>query len=301
MSKSRLNIRMISFKVFTEKRVSNPLRKLDIANSGVPNYIDPEHMNMWKDYIKNSQIEDIQNPEWLVVKKAYDKLKATLPPRAEQYLDQQALEYAKTIKRASAKGYRKIYERNGVQVFVDQDNVKGDFSPNSPNIRIVARSVDIFLNEIKDILPNRKPKIIISDLDRNKYTKGSIPNDAAGLQYSKHIFIDEDYINSPEFYVHEYAHQLANNIPNQTETLLIQAYKDMLDLYFRKVKKRKIAPDEIDDNMRRKISQKLGFPIYGLTDPDELFAVIIQYWKRFPNNPITYKFKSMVKNVLIRL
>lgn len=292
---------MIPFKVFTEKRVSNPIRKAELAQSGFSHYNDPSYAQDWKDIIKFSDVDDMGNPEWIPIKQQYEKLRATLPPRAEQYLDQEAKKYIGGIKRPSTKGYQKVYERDGVQVFADLENLSGDFSPGSQNVALIKNAVDKMLMYIKDILPNRKPKIIITDFDKNKYTRGPQPNEAAGFQFSKNIFIDEKYIADPVYYIHEYAHQLTDSIPTQTSSMLAQAYKEMLDLYFSKVKKRKLQPEEINDNMRRRISQKLGFPQYGLTNPDELFAIIIENWKKFPNNALTYKFKSFVKKILVRL
>lgn len=292
---------MTSFKMFLEKRVRNPIRKAEIAQSGFGQYVDPSYAEEWKELIKHSHINDLGDPKWIPIKQQYEKLRATLPPRAEQYLDQEAKRYIDAIKRPSTKEYQKIYERDGVQVFADLQNLSGDYSPNSRNLALVKGSIDKMLMYIKDILPNRKPKIIITDFTKNKHTKGPESEMAAGLQFSKNIFIDEKYIGDPANYIHEYAHQLTDQIPTQTANLLIQAYRDMLDLYFRKVKKRKLQPEEINDNIRRKISQKLGFPEYGLTSPDELFAIIIENWKKFPNNAVTYKFKSLVKNILTRL
>lgn len=292
---------MIPFKVFTEKRVSNPLRKTDLAQSGSTPYTDPIHAEDWKDIIKYSDDVDIGAPEWIPIKRQYEKLRVTLPPRAEQYLDQEAKKYIDRIKRPSTRDYKKIYECYGLQVFADLENLSGDFSPNSRNLSLIKDAVNKMLLYIKDIIPNRKPKIIITDLGKNKYTKNTYSNEAAGLQFSKNIFIDEKYLDDPVYYIHEYAHQLTDSIPTQTNSMLVKAYKDMLDLYFKKVKKRKIQPEEINDNIRRKISQKLGFPMYGLTNPDELFAIIIENWKKFPNNALTYRFKSIVKDIITRL
>jgi len=73
----------------------------------------------------------------------------------------------------------------------------------------------------------------------------------------------------------------------------------MIDMYYIAMKKGK--GKTITPTIRSNMSKKLGFPEYGLLNSDEFFAVVIQYWKQFPNNKMTYKFKSLVKNVLTRL
>lgn len=293
---------MIPFKVFNEKRVSNPLRKGELAGEGNLNYNDPNFANELRDIVKYSNAEDITGVELLEIKRQYDKLKISLPPRAEAYLNSAIAKLVNDLKRPTAKGYKKVYENGGIQVFVDEENLPdGDFSPGSYNFRMVKNGVDNMLQYTRDLFPNKKTKFVITDLQHNPYVAKDYNKGNAALYFDKHIFLDWKSIDDNNYYVHEYAHHVADTIPSQTKNLLIQSYKEMLDLYFRKVKKRKVAPEEIDDNIRMKIAQKLGFPVYGLTNPDELFAVIIEFWKKFPNNPMTYKFKSLVKKVLTRL
>jgi hypothetical protein len=40
---------------------------------------------------------------------------------------------------------------------------------------------------------------------------------------------------------------------------------------------------------------------YASTNLDEWFAVLIENWKRLPNNKFTYSLKNLLKKVLIRV
>lgn len=293
---------MIPFKTFVEKRVSNPLRKNELAQAGIVDYNDPNFIENWKRIMRSVSIHDLDDPDTINIKSQYERLRKILPPRAEEFLDKEAIKVKDRSFRPKTKGFTKVYERGGIQVFVDDKNLDDvDFAPGTYNYRMVKNGVDTMLRYIRDILPNRSAKILITDISKNNHTANFYEPDHGAYSYNKLIFIDWRNIDRPEFFIHEYAHHVADLVPEQTQKLLLDAYKEMLDLYFRKVKRRRIAPEEIDDNMRRKISQKLGFPLYGLTNHDELFAVLIEKWKVFPNNPLTYKFKSLVKKVLTRL
>lgn len=76
----------------------------------------------------------------------------------------------------------------------------------------------------------------------------------------------------------------------------------MLNIYYKKSSLKKPKGNKpLSDLEIYKISQALGFPRYGITNPDEFFAVLIENWKQLPNNKLTYKFKSLVKGILTRL
>ena len=81
----------------------------------------------------------------------------------------------------------------------------------------------------------------------------------------------------------------------------MKAFNEMLDYYYKLSKKKRVDSSEITDAMRARIAKKLGFEKYGLTNHDEFFAVLIENWKVLPNNRITYKFKSTVKSILMRI
>lgn len=281
------------------------MRKKELESRGEIPYSDPQIIEMWKSYIKDSLPENLSDSDF-EIQQTYKKLKASLPPRAETYLNQEAKKYLTGIKRPSTKSYKKIYEFRGVQVFLDEENIH--YKSQTPYDVYIKKILNIlipnFLNYIKDILPNRKPKIVITDLDKNPYTqpKSDRSSPSAGMEFNKSIFIDWRYADDVRYYIHEYAHWVADLVPAQTSTILQNAFQEMLNTYFRATKRKKIESSEITDQMRNRIAKKLGFPdVYGLTNPDEFFAIVIEYWKELPNNAATYKFKTLVKRAITRL
>ena len=292
---------MIPFNLFLERKVRNPLRKMDLAAGGELPYSNPQRVEDWKLYIKQS--EDLSGEE-LKIQQNYFQLKKTLPPRAETYLNREAEKYLSGIKRPPVRGYKKIYENQGVQVFLDDQNMPAGSHMSVEYMgKILRNIIPNFLNYIREILPNRKPKFIITDLTKNLHTKRDAEMEPiAGLEFQRTIFIDWRYADELSIYIHEYAHWLADRVPRQSETMLKHAFDEMLNMYFRATKKKRLQPEEITDQMRNHIAKKLGFPdVYGLTNPDELFSVIIEYWKELPNNKVSYKFKSLVKQVINRI
>ena len=265
-------------------------------------YNTPKFKLFLLEFIKDIGYEDMTNPYLKTIKKSYEYFKASLPPRAEPYLNNAVGDYVQMFKKPKFSEYEKIHEQDGVQVFLDRENVDQNFSPGSYQHRMVKFGVSEMLKYIKDILPNKKPRIIITDLMKNKHTATIIEKlPAMGLELNKNMYIDWRHLDQPSLYVHEYAHYVADLVNKQTEELLIKAYKDMIDMYFRLSKRKRVDPAQITDKMRTQISKKLGFPVYGLTNHHELFAVLIENWKEFPNNKLTYQFKSLVKSVLSRV
>lgn len=255
------------------------------------------------DTVKNVPCEKLSNVYLKRIKNTYEYFMNSLPPRAEPYLNNAVDNYVQLFKKPKYGEYQKILDHDGVQVFLDSENVKENFAPGSYHHRMIKFGVSEMLRYIKDILPNKKPRIIITDLRHNKHTKTIVDRTptAAGLETNKSIFLDWRHTDEPSIFVHEYAHYVADLVNNQTEELLIKAYKDMIDMYFRLTKRKRVDPDQITDKMRAQISKKLGFPVYGLTNHHELFAVLIENWKKFPNNKLTYQFKQLVKGVLSRV
>ena len=289
---------MVPFKLFLERKLRNPLRKKELSELGTMNYDTPEFFDNYKEYIKTTNPEDFDNEDFVDIRQEYDKMRKVLPPRAEQMLDRKLKEYIFNIKHRSMKPYKKIYEFRGVQVFLDDKNVPEtqNYEQNSYNYRIVNHCIRYMLNYIRDILPNRHPKILITDV--RKETGEEYP----AFEQNKTIFVDWRHVDEPKYYVHEYAHWLADLIPSQSSVMLQKSFNEMLDEYFRSMKKKRLPLEKITPAIRSRIAKKLGFPDdYGLLNSDELFAVIIEYWKELPNNPTTYKFKSLVKQVINRI
>lgn len=294
----------MNFDQLTEA-LKNPLRKAQLGPT--PHILPiPQWKENWKDYIKNQKIE---NKEDQKIKDDFLRLNKIFPSRAESWLDQQAEKKALESRREKTSHYKKIYEYEGVQVFVD-NLVDPKFSQDLYNMKMIKHSVHRMLFEIKDILPNRKPKFVITDKSKNDRFIGTYTDEPVGIYRDRLIFIDQYYIDDPDLFIHEYAHYVADLIPTQTEPILKKSYDELLDSYWRRSKKKKRSlqgdPDKPESMMdtykwRKRISQKLGFPQYGLTNFDEFFAVLIENWKKMPNNTTTYRFKSLVKNVLQRL
>lgn len=288
---------------FLNKRVKNPVRKKFLFDNGYMSHISPEFKIGLVEFIKINEFDKIPDSERREIKRNYEYLKTHLPPRAEPYLNTAMEEYAETCLKPKLGEYEKILDQEGVQVFLDRENVDQNYVPGSMNHRMVKFGVGMMLSSVRDILPNKKPRIVITDLSKNKHSKSIYKpkTPAMGMQFDRTMFVDWRYIDRPNVFIHEYAHYVADLVSNQTEELLIKAYKDMLDLYFRAAKRKRVDSTQITDKMRNQISKKLGFPVYGLTNHHELFAVLIENWKNFPNNKLTYQFKSLVKNVLTRV
>lgn len=197
-----------------------------------------------------------------------------------------------------------LLDKYGVKFFMPKSEYLSIPRERRPNlVRILNHSVNQFIERIKDILPNRKPRIVIKSLNtENPYhTGGSV---SPAYKSDNIIYIDPQYIDNPDYLVHEYAHYVADKVPNQSYPLLQQAYKNMLDIYFRSVKKKQREDLALpsDEKLRERVAKKLGLPSqYAFVNPDEFFAEIITHWKSLPNNAATYKFKQAVKQVLSRV
>lgn len=196
--------------------------------------------------------------------------------------------------------------------FSKEDSIANDESSLLNAVFVLQKMVrSAKLSHIKDILPFRKPKIVIADLTGLNFSYNKQATTPA--YYSKGIiYIDEFKLNDVDLFVHEYAHYLADRVSSQVKPILIKAYDDMLSEYYNKTKGNKIdLKDRRSDSKkvsnaklleRKKIAKHFGFPSqYGLNDFDEFFAEIITNWKKMPNNSVTYRFKKLAKQIIIRL
>lgn len=290
------------------EKVKNPLRKQSLQGhvSEYGNY--DQRFSEYKEYILHGDIPETSS--FYKIKQDYLKLKTKFPERADKWLDTLANNYASKFVRTKTGGLEKIYEYQGIQVFIDS-YTDPKFKDNVYNMRMLKNSINRLVNDTRDLMPNRKPKIIISDRYKNPKFSGALVKNPAAVYNDRLIYVDQHNIDDPDIFIHEFAHFVVDLIPKQTEPLLQKAYNDMLDIYWKraKVKKRKLLPDDpssktqSDDanKWRLKISAKLGFPEYGLSNFDEFFAVLIENWKKLPNNVATYKYKTLVKGVLNRL
>lgn len=287
--------------IILEKKVKNPLRKAELRQGGNVDYNDPKFWDSYREYFERYPAEMMESPEDVLVKKRYDYLMGQSETLAKLFLNSHINSLEAKYKRPSTKPYTKVFELQGVQVFVDMDNVKDtNYKVGSPNYRAIQHTILVMLTYIRDVLPNRKPKIVITNLAKNPHTRDYVePKDAAGISFNKLIFIDEKYKNQPQYYVHEYAHWVADLIPTQTQQMLIDSYEKLVRFYYEKHPK--YRGEEITPSAIKRISKFLHFPEYGMSNHDEFFAVLIERWKMLKNNALTYRFKSLVKDVLTRL
>jgi hypothetical protein len=292
------------------EKIRNPLRKQELARTG--GNIDYRKVKTpTADDWKNKVIQgEGLNDEESIIRAKYTALHKVFPDRAEKWLDNLAFDKGLGILRTKLDpSVRKLYEKYGVQVFVDK-YATGKYAPTSYEYRVFIYAFNNFLSSITGLLPNKKPKIIITNKYQNPLFKAYTKDTPIALYYDRMIYVDEYAAEDPESYIHEYAHYLADLIPKQSEPMLEKAYNDMLDFYWRRAKKKRYdvsaklrskEEEAIADKWRKRISTKLGIPEYGLTNKDEFFAVLIQKWNTLPNNMATYRYKQTVKTLLSRL
>lgn len=297
---------MKSTQLLIERKRRNPLRQLHNKKIGEMDYNSPDFWNYYINYYKAYPPDQMDDDGDRIIKKKYENLRKSSEALADAYLESEVKKILYNFLRPSAKTYKKIYDYQGVQVFLDEENVDDtDYSVGSYNHRMLKHSILVMLVYTRGIIPNRKPRIVITRLDKNPHTKSAYDphNPPAGIAYNKLIYIDEKYIDEPVFFVHEFAHWVADLIPSQTQQMLMTAFNRFIDIYYNTTKRKQKSPvvDKLTNSMRAKIAKNLGFPEYGLTNHDEFFAVLIENWRTLPNNKLTYKFKSLVKNVLARL
>lgn len=288
---------MDSFEIFFEK-VKNPLRKKKLQR---------KNMNNLEAF--NNKIEKIKEDP------AFKKMLDKFPQRASRYIEQKKKELAPFYlkDKLNPKDYV-IVKLQGFDVFFDkslpmvQDPVEFQKAKRRLNSTIYTAQ-RVYL---KGILPQRKPRIEISDLSSVEDVAFKADQSLSGFYRDGIVHIDEYSIHDTETFVHEYAHFLADRVRSQTQATLKKAYDDMLNAYYNELNKKRVnlkdkqtdSPKTSDKKFKEReaIAKKLGFPSqYGLNDFDEFFAELMVNWKNMPLNPVTYRFKQSVKSVLNRL
>ena len=297
---------MISLEIYIEQKEKNPLRKKELRELGVAPYNSMDRANLIKSFYREVPYDELDNNTDRVIKRKYEEFLKTSKSLADRYLNYEVKKILDDAKRTSTKLYKKVYEYMGVQVFIDEENIQDDnYEKGSYNYRIVQHSVMVMMLHIKDILPRRKPKILITSIKKHPLTSKDFDEDypAIGMTSDKMMFIDQFHIDRPNIWIHEYAHWVVDMIPRQTQELMMDSFDKLIKMYYRIVKKRnpKKYGGELSEDDKMKISRKFGFPEYGLTNHDEFFAVLIENWKSLPNNKLTYKMKTLVKNTITRL
>ena len=136
---------MLTFKMFFEKRIRNPLRKKELEDSG-------RTSNM--DYVKS--VENELPPE--EIKKISKMVENGVDEESiEKFKNAKLAEYQKKLRndylrKKSDTKHKLIMNKWGIQVFRDS-LADGDFSTNSYNYRMLNFSLRNLVKDYKDILP----------------------------------------------------------------------------------------------------------------------------------------------------
>lgn len=286
---------MDSFDIFFEKREKNPLRKQELKDTKILSKQSIFKRELSKK-LKQQKVQD-----------TYKLLKLRDPKLADNFLKQTEEKIRERILQPT------VSKRNYVKLVIQgiEINIKKDekFLNTPSRIKVVndlEKTIPQFLKNVYGILPLRRPKIVVTDIKDENIAYD--PKDITPAYYSRGIiYLDKDYTNRPDFLLHEYAHFIADLIPKQSYPMLLKAYTDMLDEYYKRIKKKKTynLQDTRKENYkakRQKIAKLMKWPsAYSVSNPDEFFAEIITNWKNVPNNVATYKFKNAVKQVITRI
>ena len=219
--------------MFLERHERNILRKRKLAAANIqPNFTSPADLEKqgedYLDFIKNAPLEptDVQAKE---IRDQYEKLKQRLPPRAEQFLQGKKEEHISDIKKPTVdKSSIKVYEREGIQVFADQYVQDQNFSVGSYNYNLIRAITNKLINHLRGLLPNRKPRIIITDISKNPVVRAhsSQHTPAAGIEYGGLIYLDKNQFDGEQLWFHEVAHFIAEKAGGRAEKAIFKAYND---------------------------------------------------------------------------
>lgn len=285
-----------TFKIFFERRERNRLRKQELKDEGVPDYkdwIDQEKENLPpKELNKIQKMEKLKVPSELI-----DKFKNAKKAEHEKRLK---FDYLRT----KIEG-KLLFVEHGIKVYIDE-YVDQDFSEKSLNCRTLKRIIGMLVVEYRDLIPNKKPKIVVTNTKKNPKLKGvniiGGNTTLEGAYRNRIIYLNQFSVDNIETLLHEYAHFLSDKISKQAEPFLRDEYKKMLDAFFERKTRRKNLEGKKNEKLRELVAKKMGLPSdYAATNFDEWFAELISHWKNLPNNPISYRFKQILKKVITRL
>lgn len=285
-----------TFKVFFERRERNRLRKQELQDAGVPNYKD--WVEQEKENLPPEQADKIKKMEEL-------KVPSEL---INKFQNAKKAEYEKSLKsdyfRKKVEG-NLLFNLSGIKVYVDQ-YVDQDFRENSPNYRTLKEKIQMLVIDYKDLIPNRKPKIVVTNTElhpslKNVNIVGGIDS-PPGAYHDRIIYLDQSYVHDINILVHEYAHFLSDRMSKQVEPFLRNEYKKMLDEFFERKTRRKNLEGKRNEKLRSQLAKKMGLPSdYAATNFDEWFAELITHWKKLPKDRASYRFKQILKKVITRL
>lgn len=286
-----------TFKIFFERRERNRLRKQELKDSGAPNY---------KDWVE--QEKENLPPEDLDTIKAMEKQKVS-PELIDKFKNTKKEEYGNKLKslyfRSKAEGHL-LFNLSGINVYVDK-YVDQDFKENSLNYRTLKSLIKKLVMEYRDLLPIRKPKIVVTNTKTNPLLKNvnviGTRGAPAGVYRDRIIYLDQFSVDNMQILIHEYAHFLSDRISKQIEPLLRSEYKKMLDIFFERNTRRKHLEGKKNKELRAQVAKKMGLPTdYAATNFDEWFAELISHWRNVPKDKQTsYRFKQILKKVITRL
>ena len=289
---------MINYKLYFERRERNPLRKQRLKQEQHPSHLDVVRDEL-EDTISSQKFQD-----------TVKLLKMRNPSAAADYLKQTEEKIKSRFLRQSVS--KKDFDKfviNGLEFNINRkEKFYALYTPTFVTcMEALEKIVPIFLQHIKGILPLRRPKIIISEEINN----ASYNPEERAPAYYRHgiIYLNPNDIKEDAYdiLIHEYAHFIADTIPKETYPILQKEYENMLDEYYRVMKRKKTydLQDTEDGNyvkIRTSIAKKFGWPSqYTFNNPDEFFAEIIANWHTIPKNAMTYRFKTAVKDVITKL
>lgn len=285
-----------SFKIFYEKRIRNPLRKKEVGET---------HYN-YKEWVEEKSLE--LPPEEQA--KIDRMIEAGVPEEKIEYfrngkIQENKRRLEREYLRTKIEGPILLFDVFGIKVFQDR-YCQQDFSEKTQRGKILKMTVKRLVIYNKDILPIRKFKLVITDTEHNPVSSGvnilGGKSSPTGLYINRLIFIDQNHYNDFNVLLHEYAHFISFNSKSDIRKLLDFEYKKLLDEYFEKSTKRKKLHGVKNKKHREGMAKKLGLPSdYAASDYDEWFAELITHWKNLPNDPVGYRFKKILKNVLQRI
>jgi hypothetical protein len=285
-----------TFKVFFERRERNRLRKQELQDAGVPNYKD--WVEQEKENLPPEQADKIKKMEEL-------KVPSEL---INKFQNAKKAEYEKSLKsdyfRKKVEG-NLLFNLSGIKVYVDQ-YVDQDFSENSLNYRTLKSIIKTLVIDYKDLIPNRKPKIVVTNTKlhpslKNVNIVGGIDSPPGAYQ-DRIIYLDQFHVDNINILIHEYAHFLSDRMSKQVEPFLRNEYKKMLDEFFERKTRRKNLEGKRNEKLREQLAKKMGLPSdYAATNFDEWFAELITHWKKLLKDRASYRFKQILKKVITRL
>ena len=215
------------FKIFFERRQRNPLRKQSLEGGNT----NRDWVEWAKDKLPPEKEAEIQKMEEIGVD----------PSKIEAFRQRQLKAHEKNLRsdfyRDKIQKPSLIMKMRGISVFTDR-YASVDFTRGNEEYGIVEDALKNLVNTFRDILPNRKPKFIITDTTKNPVTKNlsltGRKGGVRGAQRDRLIYINQRDIKEFEVWRHEYAHFLADRVPRQVKPFLKEEYEKMLDSFMSK-------------------------------------------------------------------